>query len=536
VTKPNEQRVVVIGAGIGGLTTAAILARAGMEVTVLEAHIYPGGCAGTFYHQEYRFDAGATLSAGFYAGGPMDLVSRAAGIPDWPVTPATTAMQVHFPDGERISVRGDDSRWERRERAFGPGARRFFDWQEARADALWNLALRSPAWPPQSLAELLQLGRQGVGWLTDSASPGLLLDALRPVSARLQQSGERLRLFVDGQLLISAQTTSAHANALYGAAALDLARRGVVHLEGGMGAIAQRLVQAVRQHGGRVLFRKEAVRIVLQGGRPAAVETRRAERFEADIVIANLPPWNIRRLLGDLAPRSLKDLPDKPQEGWGAFMVYLGVDQKVLGDLRALHHQILRARPLGEGNSIYLSISPEWDLERAPDGHRAVTISTHTDLGPWWRLYEHDRPAYEARKQGYLEKVLDAAECVFPDLRSGIRLVLPGTPVTFQRFTRRAYGWVGGFPQTSLFKAHPPRLSEGLWMVGDSIFPGQSTAAVALGGLRVARSVLEQASTKAVHKESMPVELERIQVSIPSGRRPVQKSGERLREGKELNI
>lgn len=68
-------RVVVIGAGVGGLTTAAVLARAGMDVTVLEARVYPGGCAGTFYHQGYRFDAGATLAAGFYPGGPMDLVA-----------------------------------------------------------------------------------------------------------------------------------------------------------------------------------------------------------------------------------------------------------------------------------------------------------------------------------------------------------------------------------------------------------------------------------------------------------------------------
>ena len=63
-------------------------------------------------------------------------------------------------------------------------------------------------------------------------------------------------------------------------------------------------------------------------------------------------------------------------------------------------------------------------------------------------------------------------------------------PVTFQRFTRRAWGWVGGFPQTNLLRAWAPRLLPDVWMVGDSIFPGQSTAAVALGGLRVARSIL----------------------------------------------
>jgi hypothetical protein len=54
--------------------------------------------------------------------------------------------------------------------------------------------------------------------------------------------------------------------------------------------------------------------------------------------------------------------------------------------------------------------------------------------------------------------------------------------VTFQRFTRRAWGWVGGFPQTSLFRAWGPCLAPGLWLVGDSIFPSQSVPAVALAG------------------------------------------------------
>ena len=61
---------LVIGAGIGGLTTAALLLKAGHQVTILEAHIYPGGSVGTFYHKKFRFVAGATLAGGFSAGGP----------------------------------------------------------------------------------------------------------------------------------------------------------------------------------------------------------------------------------------------------------------------------------------------------------------------------------------------------------------------------------------------------------------------------------------------------------------------------------
>ncbi|MFU8771852.1 MAG: hypothetical protein ACNA8H_05470, partial [Anaerolineales bacterium] len=141
---------------------------------------------------------------------------------------------------------------------------------------------------------------------------------------------------------------------------------------------------------------------------------------------------------------------------------------------------------------VFLSISPEWDAGRAPHGKRALTLSTHTNLNPWWDLFSKDRLGYKALQTDYTERLLSAGEQILPGLRQAAELVLPGSPVTFQRFTRRAWGWVGGFPQTNLLHAWGPRLMPGLWMVGDSIFPGQSVAATALGGLRIARAILEQ--------------------------------------------
>jgi phytoene dehydrogenase-like protein len=98
--------------------------------------------------------------------------------------------------------------------------------------------------------------------------------------------------------------------------------------------------------------------------------------------------------------------------------------------------------------------------------------------------------------------MLAAAENALPGLCDAAGLVLPGTPVTFQRFTRRQGGFVGGFPQTSLLRGWAPRLMPGLWMVGDSIFPGQSTAAVALGGVRVARALLREYNVQAIVQEA----------------------------------
>ncbi len=492
----RNSKVVIIGAGVGGLTTAAMLARQGVNVTVLESHIYPGGCAGTFYHQGYRFEAGATLAGGFYPGGPMDLVAQAAGIENWPAHPSQDVMQVHLPDGAQIIRYGDERRWEERQRVFGPQSEPFFRWQEQTADALWDLALRGPAWPPQSAAEGAGLLAAGGGWLAERLRtgaglglPGLAVDAFSPVSRHLARASDRLRLFVDGQLLIAAQTTSENANALYGASALDLPRRGVVHLEGGIGALGETLAAALQRNGGGILYRQEATRIRMEGGRPVAVQTKKGLAIEADRVVVNLPPWNIAGLLGEDAPPRLKKLPPQPTDGWGAFTVYLGVDGTAIPADSSLHHQVLVGRPLGEGNSVFISVSPQWDKGRAPTGMRALTLSTHTELASWWELFQADRGAYEARKEEMARGMVSVAERAIPGLREAIHLCKPGTPVTFQRFTRRRWGWVGGFPQTSLFRAWPPRLMDGLWMVGDSIFPGQSTAAVALGGMRVARAV-----------------------------------------------
>ena len=61
--------VVVVGAGIAGLTSAAILSKQGLSVTLIESHTQSGGCAGTFKRKNYIFDVGATQVAGLEKGG-----------------------------------------------------------------------------------------------------------------------------------------------------------------------------------------------------------------------------------------------------------------------------------------------------------------------------------------------------------------------------------------------------------------------------------------------------------------------------------
>ena len=214
--------------------------------------------------------------------------------------------------------------------------------------------------------------------------------------------------------------------------------------------------------------------------------------FPADFVLANTTPWDLETLLEDATPNALHRENANRADGFGAFVLHLGLDDSKLPADFALHHQFLMDidGPLGEGRSIFLSLSPTWDDTRAPDGMRAATVTTHTRVRPWWDLLERDPDTYYERKTAYTRTMIANINRYVPGFRDAVAMTLPGSPVTYNFYTKRHLGMVGGFPARSLFLTRGPRTGiENLRLVGDSIFPGQSTAGVSLGGIRVADDV-----------------------------------------------
>lgn len=492
----SRPHIVIIGAGIGGLTAGALLAAGGHRVTVLEAQTYAGGSAATFYHQGYRFDAGATVAGGFQTYGPHHLVGQMLEI-DWPVRLHEPAWVVHLPE-MTVGLTRDNGDVIR---AF-PQSSAFWAEQAQIADIGWRLAAEGLPWPPQSATEAVQLVRIGLAHLPDDLRMLPLAFASMHDWLRrhgLADSAEFAR-FIDAQLLISAQATARHANAIYSATALDLARQGVYHVAGGMGSLADTLVEKIQALGGEVRFRQRVSRIHVDSGRVTGLDVQTGRRgkpafMPADFVIANLTLWSLGSLLGDASPTRLRRDIQRRRFGWGAFVLHLGVETALLPAHLPDHHQFIADMhsPLGEGISVFMSLSPLWDNSRAPAGQRAVTVTTHTAVQPWWEALAAGEAVYEARKADYAERLLNVIERYLPGFRAAVRLSLPGSPVTYEYYTGRHLGMVGGFPQRSLLTARGPRVGlPNLRLVGDSIFPGQSTAGVTLGALRVVRDVQRQ--------------------------------------------
>lgn len=496
----NHYDIIVIGAGIGGLTAAALLAHDGYRVLLLEGHIEPGGCASSYERKRpdgsrYVFDVGATLFAGFQPGGAHHWVGRKLGI-NWPVRLLDPAMDVLLPDVQMR--RWGDDRWrDERARAFPAQAcvaEHFWKAQEETAGIAWRFAARQPPMPPESLGDVLRMGL-AVRPEMLQLLPGLW----RTVGGVLDRYGladRRLKTFVDGQLLISAQTGADDCAWLYGAVALDFARIGAHYVEGGAWSLARTLAASFQRDGGVLLYRRWVTRIVTHAGRAVGVETDKGERFAARAVIANTTVWDVARLLGEAAPRQLHRAIDTAPAGWGACTLYLGVDAAAIPDETSEHIQVIGsyAAPLGEANSVFVSTHPTDDASRAPPGQRVVTVSTHTNPARWLRWRAESPACYREQKERMAERMLDTVALALPDIRRHIRYQQVGTPVSFHRYTRRHRGMVGGLPQylrnSGLLSLGPGAAGvANLWIVGDSTFPGQSTAAVTQSAIRVYHAI-----------------------------------------------
>ena len=154
----------------------------------------------------------------------------------WPVEAAEVALAAHLPgslDRDPLDRSGTLAGGAH-ERAFGPAGESFWPWQEVTAAALWDVALRGVPWPPQTVGERRQCWPpQDCAWRARCrcGCPAWQWTAFRPLGAHLKAAPERTAA-VRGRPTAecAAQVTSTHANALYGAAALDMPRRGVARV------------------------------------------------------------------------------------------------------------------------------------------------------------------------------------------------------------------------------------------------------------------------------------------------------------------
>jgi C-3',4' desaturase CrtD len=495
----SSTRVVVIGAGIGGLTAAALLAHQGYCVLLADQAWIPGGCASTFKRRGFTFDVGATQVAGLEPGGIHHRIFTTLDIPLPEATFCDPACAVLLPgETQPIRVWRDPERWRQERQMQFPGSEPFWQFLNQLFETSWAFQSRDPVIPPRNLWDVWQTAK-ALRPSTLTTVPHIFStvgDALRAYGLA---GDRRLKTFLDLQLKLYSQVDADETALLYAATALGVSQspQGLFHLQGSMQVLSDRLVTALKRDGGDLRMRHRAQKIHIKNGQTTGVTFQNVKTGEstfeaADHVVANVTVQNLMELLGEDAPDGYRQRVDKLPQSSGAFVIYLGVDAAAISPDCPPHLQFLYDYdgPIGENNSLFVSVSQPQD-GRAPTGKATIIASSFTNPHLWHRAQN-----YEQLKKTYSDTAIARLSTYFNLNESTILHQETATPRTFERFTGRSLGIVGGIGQRINtfgpfgFANRTP--VQNLWLVGDSTHPGEGTAGVSYSALTAVAQIMAQ--------------------------------------------
>lgn len=329
-------RVVVVGAGVGGLACAARLAALGHEVTVCEAAAEIGGKLGLVAHEVagvggFRFDTGPSLVTM-----PQVFRDLFADTGGWPeglaLEPLDPLARYRFADGTRLDATSDlDDFCGRLDDALTPGSGD--DWRGfmARAERVWDASrgpfLESPLDGPRTLARLVTRQPRDVATI----APGRSLRSL----GRRHLRDPRLRVFLDRYATYTGSDPRRAPAALAAVPYVEQAFGGW-YVPGGLHLLGAAIRDRALDRGARLRWGARVTRIETTAGRASGVLLADGERLPADVVVANADAAHV---YGDLvdAPAAARRLA-RATPSLSGFVLLLAVRGRTPG---LAHHNVL---------------------------------------------------------------------------------------------------------------------------------------------------------------------------------------------------
>jgi C-3',4' desaturase CrtD len=482
---------------MGGLSAAALLAKGGRDVLVLEANYLPGGCSSSYWHKGYIFETGATTLMGFDAGQPLDLLQQS--VPLIVIKQELNpAMQVWI-DGQCLTRWKDRIRWvEECIRVFGQAEaqRKFWKLVYELSDFVWRVSGRNLRFPPTSIGDLAHMAVNNSP-LDFPRLRYMFHSTLSILKDLGLASNEPFVRFLDQQLMITAQAHTAQTPMLFAAPALSYTNYSNFYLPGGMIRLPFATMAAIGQYGGDVRLRCRVEAINHEGG-VYFVHDSNGNEFQSRQLLSNLPIWDTAQLCQGRLRSYLEKQISRMPSYWGAYTMGIVIKGELPAEL-PLHHQFIlpsgESLPETNSHSVFVSISAADDFERAPIGHRVLAISTHAANPASW--FGMEKAAYALRKQKVRDAIVRILQAQLPGFAAAlIVLELTSSPASWYDWTLRHEGTVGGIPQSlnrPIYQWTGSRTPErGFHLCGDTVYPGQGIPGVTLGGIIAAKRMMSE--------------------------------------------
>lgn len=467
--------LVVVGSGMGGLTTGLLMAKEGFKVLVLEQHYRPGGCLHRFFRKKIPFDTGLHYLGGVGEGGTLGKYLRSLGVLDrlsFHALDPDGYDVLRFP-GYEFKVPAGWEAWRRRLHEEFPAERSKVD---RFVEAVGSICR-------ESFAYSFERPKDGLGKYSE-VSLGAFLRSL--------EVSPRLRAVICGQAYLYGvppedTPLEVHAHVV------DSMMQGPVGIDGGGDALAKVMVDAIRAAGGTVRTRSRVARLELQGGLIDACVLESGERIHGRCFISNAHPQVTLDLLpqGSLRPAYVNRVREM-KSSIGSIAGYYTLDG---------------ATPERHNHNLYWFQT--WDVDKSfstggfsatrPISDRAIFVTFPADREALWqgprvllalgvmewdevKQWEHSKtgkrgPEYEAFKTQQGADLLRVVEQAVPEYAGRMKQVEVSTPLSNRDYTGAVaggmYGLMRSMDQWGKYALQARTRIDNLLLTGQSIMmPG----------------------------------------------------------------
>jgi phytoene desaturase len=491
-SKDDAYDVIVVGAGMGGLSAAACLAKGGKKVLVVERHNVAGGYAHSFQRGKYKFDSAVHECPGclpleYGEGALVDDLLRAFGMRDRctfiPLDPLYTAIYPDFrfnaPAGIQEFVEAHIEAFPHEER----GLRKL-----VRQQTLINREVKRL--PSDASPQEFSRSQDQFPMLAAGATLGEMMDEYL--------TDPRLKTLFSSLWGYLGLPPSRLAFSKWSSMLMSMLGAGTYYCKGTFQNLVNLFVEAVEKYGGEVLLRSTVRRILVKDGRAYGIMLDNGQRVEAPVVISNADPiQTFEELVGvEHLPSEYVSRVRGMKPSLSTIVVYMAtkMDMHQFGtahetvlyeswDHEDSYRKVLEGQPTG----LLLSMPSLGDPNLCPPGETTVTVTT---LMPYDKV-----PSWRNSKDEFVELILEQVERTFPGFRDSITFIEGASPRTMERYTLNytgaVYGWEVSPEQAGALRMERRTPIEGLLMSSHWTQPGGGVISVMVSGVQTAQVLLD---------------------------------------------